>query len=101
MEAAPAAEVSTGSDGAGEDGAASRPTRRGWTRAQLMRRAFDLDVLACVGCGGRLRLIALILDPRTIRAMLLSLGLPPEGADRAPPARAAPGTASAAAHASA
>jgi hypothetical protein len=25
---------------------------RGWTWAQLMRRAFDLDVLACPRCGG-------------------------------------------------
>ena len=54
-----------------------------------MRRAFDLDVQACPACGGRLRLIATILDPRTIRAMLLSLGLPADVADRAPPAHSA------------
>ena len=40
--------------------------------------AFDVDVLACPACGGRLRLIALVLDPRTIHAMLLSLRVPPE-----------------------
>jgi hypothetical protein len=51
-----------------------------------MRRAFDLDVEACPTCGGRLRLIATIVDPRTIRALLLSFGVRAEVADRAPPA---------------
>jgi hypothetical protein len=50
-----------------------------------MRRAFDVDVLVCRVCGGRLRLIATILDPGTIRAMLGSLGLTTEAADRGPP----------------
>ncbi|MGH7323535.1 MAG: transposase [Candidatus Rokuibacteriota bacterium] len=88
---APTVEVSTGTDASGEGGAASRPTPRGWTWAQLMRRAFDLDVLVCPACGGRLRLIATILDRRTIRAILLSRGLPTEAeaADRAPPAQSA------------
>jgi hypothetical protein len=39
-----------------------------------MQRAFAIDVLACPSCGGRLRLITAIVGPRTIRAMLLSLG---------------------------
>jgi len=47
--------------------------------------SFDLDVLACPACGGRLRLIATILDPQKIRAILLSLGLPTEIPERAPP----------------
>ena len=53
--------------------------------AQLMRRAFDVDVLVCRACGGRLRLIATILDPATIRAILRSMGLATEATDRAPP----------------
>src|SRR5262245_5455801 len=32
------------------------------------RRAFDIDVLACPRCGGRLRLIATVEDPDAIRA---------------------------------
>jgi len=28
-----------------------------------MRRAFDIDVLACPRCGGRLRLLGTIEDP--------------------------------------
>ncbi|MGH7730218.1 MAG: transposase [Candidatus Eiseniibacteriota bacterium] len=83
----PPAEVSAGTDASGEGGTATRAPRRGWTWAQLMRRAFEIDVLACPACGGRLRLIALILDPRTIRALLLSRGVPTAGADRAPPVR--------------
>jgi hypothetical protein len=65
-------------------------TRRGWTWAQLMRRAFDLDVQACPNCGGRLRLIATIVDPRTIRALLRSLGVRAEVTERAPPVFGAP-----------
>jgi len=71
----------------GEHGTAEPDAvRRGWTWAQLMRRAFDLDVHVCPNCGGRLRLIATIADPRTIHALLLSLGARAEEDDRAPPA---------------
>jgi len=35
-----------------------------------MRHAFDIDVLACPRCGGRLRLVATIEDPHVIRAIL-------------------------------
>jgi hypothetical protein len=50
-----------------------------------MQRAFEVDVLVCRTCGGRLQLIATILDPETIRAMLRSLGVATEAADRGPP----------------
>lgn len=72
--------------------AAAEPdaARREWTWAQLMRRAFDLDVQACLNYGGRLRLIATIVDPRTIRALLLSLGVRAEVTVRAPPVFGAP-----------
>jgi hypothetical protein len=51
-----------------------------------MRRAFGFDVLAC-GCGGRLRLIALV-EPGTVCARILRhLGRPTEvPAARPPPA---------------
>ena len=39
-----------------------------------MRRAFDLDVLACPRRGGRLRLIATLEDPEAIRPILAALG---------------------------
>jgi hypothetical protein len=37
--------------------------RRSWAWADLMRRAFELDVLACPRCGGRMRVLATIEDP--------------------------------------
>jgi len=55
-----------------------------------MRRAVDIDVLACPRCSGRMRLLATIEDPRVIRQILAHLGLPTEGPQpRPPPARAA------------
>jgi hypothetical protein len=91
LEAAPVGAVAAeaGPPAEGATACGSTATRRGWTWAQLMRRAFDLDVLACPACGGRLRLIALIVDPRTIRVILDSLGSPTGHAGRAPPADAA------------
>ena len=65
-------------------------TPRSWAWAALMRRAFELDVLACPRCGGRLRVIATIEDPRVIRQLLAHFGLPTViPSPRAPPARAA------------
>ena len=48
-----------------------------------MRRAFDIDVLACPRCGGRLRLLA--EDPDAIRAILAAVAVARELAGRAPP----------------
>ena len=50
-----------------------------------MQRAFELDVLACPKCGGRLRLIATVEDPRQIREVLDALSLSTEPVERAPP----------------
>jgi len=62
-----------------------------WTWAALMRRVLDLDVLACPRCGGRLRVLATVQDPRAVQAVLAHLarsGAPaPPGP--APPAPAA------------
>ncbi len=61
---------------------------RYWTWAHLMRRAFELDVLACPRCGGRMRLIATIEDPQVIRRFLAQLGLRPDPfRSRPPPGR--------------
>jgi hypothetical protein len=45
---------------------------------QYEGHSFDLDVLACPRCGGRMSLIATIDDPRIIRKILGHLGLPTE-----------------------
>jgi hypothetical protein len=59
-------------------------TPRYWGWADLMRRAFERDVLACPRCGGRMRLIATIEDPRVIRRILAPLRLPTQGSDPSP-----------------
>ena len=46
--------------------------------ADLMRRSFGFDVLACTRCGGRMRLVALIDQPPVIQHILRHLGLPTE-----------------------
>ena len=51
-------------------------TTRSWTWAALMRRAFDLDILRCPRCAGRMELIATIDDPAVIARILAHLGLP-------------------------
>src|SRR5262244_4337285 len=57
-----------------ERGSAARS--RYWTWAALMRRAFDLDVLCCPRCAGRMELIATIDDPAVIHRILAQLALP-------------------------
>ena len=57
--------------------------------ADLMRRTFGFDVLACPRCGGLLRLVALIEQAAVIERILRHLDLPAEiPAPR--PARAPP-----------
>jgi len=65
------------------DSGAERP--RYWTWAALMRRAFDLDVLRCSRCAGRVQLIATIEDPAVIQRILAHLGLPGARDDPQPP----------------
>ena len=64
---------------------------RSW--AELMRRAFELDVLAC-DCGGRRKLIAMIEDVHVARKILKHLKLPAEPPifrpPRPPPTSSAP-----------
>jgi hypothetical protein len=46
--------------------------------ADLLRSTFAIDVLACPGCGRRLRLLATIAHPPAIAKILRHLGLPVE-----------------------
>jgi putative transposase len=72
-----------------DDGPTSAPVARHWAWAALMRRAFDIDVLACPRCGGRLPLIATVEDPGAIRAILDALAGSRELVGRPPPPTAA------------
>jgi hypothetical protein len=64
--------------------------RRGYLWAELMRRTFGIDVLACPQCGGRLRLLALIEHAPIVARILGRLGLPTDRPEPRP-ARAPPG----------
>jgi len=56
--------------------AAAPGRRRNYTWADLMKRVFAADVLACSHCGGRLRILATIRPPEITRKILDHLGLP-------------------------
>ena len=44
--------------------------------ASLLRRSFQVDVLACPSCNGRLRLLGEVTEPTMVRLVLDSLGMP-------------------------
>jgi len=54
--------------------------------ATLLRRSFDVDVLRCAACGGRLRVLGEVTEPSLVRLVLETLGLPSD-APRAARAR--------------
>ena len=55
------------------------PYRHSW--ATLLARVFRLDVTTCPDCGGPMKIIAALTNPRSIHRCLQGMGLPP----RAPP----------------
>jgi len=82
---APSPPVDTGDSLAAERGDSRR---RHWLWAELLRRVFQIDILACTACGGRLRFIATIEDPPVVQRILAHVGLPtalPEASPARPP----------------
>ncbi len=68
------------------DGDASAPScahRLRW--ATLPARVFSSDISECAACGGRLRIIAALTDPASIRTYLEGVGLPAMPPPRGPP----------------
>ena len=51
---------------------------------QYERCSFDIDIEQCPRCGGRLKIIAPIVDPQVIIQILTHLGLPARAPPRAP-----------------
>ena len=66
------------------DGVGTPHSPRYWRWAELMHRAFELDVLACPRCGGRLRFIGTVHDPGVIQRLLAHLGRPRSGQNPGP-----------------
>jgi hypothetical protein len=52
--------------------------------AELLKRCFSIDVLACPTCGGRMRLVALVTEAASVRRFLRGLGEPTDTPTRAP-----------------
>ena len=50
--------------------------------AELLRRTFQIDVVSCPTCQGRMQLVAMVTDPKSVTRMLRAMGEPCE-----PPAR--------------
>jgi len=71
-----------------DDTASGRAARANWAR--FIKEVFAADPLVCPDCGGAMRLIAFIEDPRVVRAILVYLLLwdearpPPAATPRAP-----------------
>jgi hypothetical protein len=62
---------------------AALPPRRYFAWAELLRRVFAIDILACA-CGSRLRFITTIEDPVVVQRILHHVGLPTEAPEAAP-----------------
>ena len=55
---------------------AAQQRGRNYTWSELMKRVFAADVLACIHCGGRLRILTTIRAPEITRKILDHLGIP-------------------------
>jgi hypothetical protein len=77
--------VPSPSNSAKEAATKGPPARGLWTWADLMRRTFAIDVLACEACGGRLELVSVITCPATAASIAAHIRR------RSYPPRASPG----------
>jgi hypothetical protein len=55
---------------------------RGW--AELLKRTFDQDVLQCPRCHGRMKLVALVTETKSVARYLAKIGEPIEVPGRSP-----------------
>jgi hypothetical protein len=61
-----------------------RPWAELFPWAELLKRTFGFDVLACPRCEGRMRLLAMVTEPKSVARYLRALGEPTEATARAP-----------------
>jgi hypothetical protein len=66
------------------DGAPHHASSARMSWARLLKRVFDIDVEHCPHCGGNLKIIAAIEEPRVIAKILAHLGLPTRAPPRSP-----------------
>jgi hypothetical protein len=65
----------------------ARALRRSW--AQLIKRVYEVDPLVCPSCGGKMRIIAFIIDHDVVDAILRHLAKAEARSPRGPPSAAA------------
>lgn len=65
---------------------ASEKKKRGGYRpwADLLKRTFGIDVLECPTCHGRMKLVAMLTEPKSIRRLLAAIGEPTDVPARSP-----------------
>ena len=78
----PAVSDEVAQTGAGEGRGQRAGKRPSW--AMLLSRVFSVDILECPGCGSRRQVIAVVMDPSVVRAILEARGLPAEPPARSP-----------------
>ena len=85
---APRSELATGaetSDGKhAEHVEDERRARRYRPWAELLKRTFGFDVLACPRCEGRMRLLAMVIEPKSVARYLHAVGEPTDLPVRSP-----------------
>jgi hypothetical protein len=78
-------------EAAPEAAKATTPKRAGTYRpwAELLKRTFGVDVLSCPTCHGRMKLVALVTDPKSVTRYLAGIGelaeVPGRSPSRGPP----------------
>ena len=58
-----------------------------------LKRVFQHDLATCPRCGGKVEVLAVIIDPKVVRRILDHLGLPTTPPRRGPAQARAPSTA--------
>jgi len=81
----PPAEPTNKPDDAQDD----KPGFRHWKRAELLKKTFQVDVMKCPSCEGKMKLMAMVQQPKSIRRFLDALGEPTHVPEPSP-ARAPP-----------
>jgi hypothetical protein len=72
--------------GLAEDGVPAIPSK-GW--AAMIRKVYEVDPMLCPECGGRMKVIALLTDPRAVDRIIDHLKLT-FAAEKPPPGRGLP-----------
>jgi len=69
---------------AADSGSSRRKKPKNYCWAELMKRAFEFDVLVCPKCSGQMRVIATIMEREAIDAILEAVGYPADSPKPAP-----------------